>query len=363
MGIVKRFVKGKWVYGVSRRLPVNKLGMKRFRRWYENKRLAGKVLDILNGAIATGHIDGVLPGLVHTEEQAYTVASFWIRFRDEYCKPRMTSWKRYQLSFESLNAHLGIIPLEAFRREHLHGFVEKRVKEVSASTCNKDIAAIKKMFSYALEVGAIQFHPLVKFRTIKVQETALRVPTADEFHKLVDSMPEPELAALVAVLGETGMRKGEALGLTWDRLDLLRRRMQLEKTKGKKVRSVPLSEFAVEKLRSLIRFVHQPRVFVHPNGKPWTNPDKKFRAGRKAAGMPWVTFHTLRHYRGTSWLDHGADIKSVQESLGHADIQTTMRYLKHVQSRTERAIREAQEREKESDQIVSEREKNGRGDK
>jgi site-specific recombinase XerD len=139
------------------------------------------VLDQLNGAIANGTIDEVLPGLVGKVEQAYTIEIFWKSFRDEYCKPHLTSWKRYQLSFDSINAQLGSPPLREFRRHHLHEFIEKRCKRVSPSTVNKDIAAIKKMFSYALEVGAVESHPLVKFPTIKTQQKVLRLP-ADGIH-------------------------------------------------------------------------------------------------------------------------------------------------------------------------------------
>jgi integrase len=169
-------------------------------------------------------------------------------------------------------------------------------------------------------------------------------------------MPDAAISALVAVLGETGARKGEALGLRWQDIDYRARRATFERTKGKRVRSVPLSDLAIEKLRSLVRFVNQPYVFCHQmNGRRWMNPDKAFRAGRKTAGLPWVTFHTLRHMRGTVWLQHGADIRTVKEALGHRDIQTTMRYLKHIESHADRALREAQEREKRERQIASRR--------
>lgn len=364
MGIVKKHKGGKWVYGVSRRLPGNRLGMKRFRRWYENKTIAKDVLDRLNGAIANGTIDEILPGLVGQAEHQYTVKTFWNRFLGEYCKARLVSWKRYRLSFDSINAELGGVPLKEFHRHHLHEYIEKRTKQVSASTVNKDIAAIKKMFSYALEVGAISSHPLIKFPAIKTQETALVLPTLEEFRQLVECMPDPAIGALVAVLGETGMRKGEALGLKWSSVDFKEKRIYAERTKGKRVRSIPLSDFAIEKLRSLIRFVNQPYVFVHQGtGKRWKNPDKKFREGRETARMEWVTFHTLRHFRGTTWLQRGADIRTVKDALGHRDIQTTMRYLKHVESHADKAIREAQEREKQEIQNDLQRDKSGTSEK
>lgn len=352
MGIVRQFRDGRWRYGVSRRLPKNCLGMKRFRRWYDTRLLAQKVLDKLAGAIAEGEIDEILPDLVGKGRQEYTVRLFWERFRDEYCKARLTSWRRYELSFKTLLEQLGSIPIEDFRREHLYSYIKARKGKVSDSTINKDLAAIKKMFSYALEVGAVDYHPLVRFPGIRVQEKALRLPTVEEYRRLVEAMPDPVIGALVAVLGETGFRKNEALNLTRDQIDWKACRVITEKTKGKKVRSVPLSDFAMEKLRGLVPYVTTPYLFVHHgqirlSGKRWRNPDKVFREGRKAAGMEWITFHTLRHLRATTWMKYGVNIRSVKELLGHADVRTTMRYTKYVESHADKAVREAQGTERE----------------
>jgi integrase/recombinase XerD len=364
MGIVKRKVNGKWRYGVSRRLPHNKLGIRRFRRWYQNRTIAQNVLDRLSGAIAIGMLDSVLPGLVGAAEATTTVEKFWERFRDEYCKPRLSSWKRYELSFRSINAAVGRIALGEFRRQDLHGYIQKRKGSVSDSTINKDIAAVKKMFSYALEVGAVEHHPLVRFPGIRVQEKPLRLPTIEEYRRLVDAMPDPVIGALVAVLGETGFRKSEGLTLVREQVDWQGGRIRTEQTKGKKVRSIPLSDFAMAKLRALVPFAGTRHVFVHQQpspkaGKAWSNPDKVFRAGRKAAGLEWITFHTLRHMRATNWLHQGVDIRSVQKLLDHSDIRTTMKYLKYIESHADMSVREAQAKEEQALKKSAEREENG----
>lgn len=363
MGIVKRLHEGKWQYGVSRRLPLNRLGMKRFRRWYEKRAIAQNVYDRLNGAIANGTINEVLPGLVGNEIRRHTVSTFWECFRDEYCKPRMSSWKRYQQSFKPILEELGPVPLLEFRRHHLHSFLEKRIKKISRSTANKDIAAIKKMFSYALEVGAVDQNPLTRFPAFKLQEIAMRLPTVDEFRRLVETIEEPAIRALVAVIGETGMRKNEALDLTWDRIDFRRRRIVIEKTKGKKVRTLPLSEFAAEQLKQVLRFIPQPWVFCYQAGQ-WAGkrirrPYRQLREAAKKIGLEWIRFHTLRHFRATQWLHHGVDIRTVKDALGHSSIATTVRYLKHIETHADKMLREALEKETLELQIEREREKSG----
>lgn len=368
MGIVRRREGGKWRYGVSRRLPPNKLGMKRFRRWYENKTQAKDVLDRLNGAIANGTIDDVLPGLVgQGGVGSHTIRSFWPVFLEQYCKVHVPSWQRYKQSFGFILPELGDIPLSEFRREHLDRFLERRIKLVSKSTANKDMAALKKFFSYAAEVGAVAAHPLTKYRSFRLEEPELRIPTLKEFQRLVEAQPTAQLRAYVALLGETGMRRNEALGLTWANIDMAGRKVLATKTKGKKIRGIPLTDYAIEKLRHVTRFVGSPYVFVYDSGahrgQRIRKPYKAYREAAESVGLDWVTFHTLRHMRGTEWLRHGADIRDVQMGLGHVSITTTARYLKHTETSVDKALRSAQEAERKERRIDSERDKSGTPEK
>ena len=79
--------------------------------------------------------------------EIWTGRSFYERFFEEYCKPRMRSSRRYALSFKSLNTALGNIPLKEFQRKDLYRYVAKRKKQVQPATVNRDIAAISKLFS------------------------------------------------------------------------------------------------------------------------------------------------------------------------------------------------------------------------
>ena len=347
MGIVEPVINGKKRIAVRKRWPDGT----EIYRIVENRTIGKKLLSRINEAIAMGSWRELREELRRGVEKNISVRQFWERFRDEYCVPRMTSWKRYQLSFKTLNSVLGDITIREFSRAHLHGYIKSRKGKVSDSTINRDIAAVKKMFSFAFDVEAVETNPLIRFKIIPVQETALRVPTREEFEKLIESMPTPEMSAFVAIIGETGLRKSEALNIKWNDIDLQRDRLILENTKGKKVRYIPLSKQAIDKILEIPRYVEIENVFVHDSGpyrgKRIVNPDKQFRTGRKLAGLNWLTIHGLRHYRATAWLQHGADIRSVQEKLGHKDIQTTMRYAHYVETHGDKAIREAQERESE----------------
>lgn len=157
------------------------------------------------------------------------------------------------------------------------------------------------------------------------------------------------IGAYVAVLGETGMRKSEGLRLEWSHIrktgadDWV---VLIGKAKSGRVRSVPLSDFARQSLSQLVQFVNVPYVFVDPlRGKAWKKPDGPFEAGKKDAGLEWVGFHVLRHFRATQWLMNGVDVNTVKELLGHSDIHTTMRYVHYVQTHATRSGRLAQSRE------------------
>ena len=262
---------------------------------------------------------------------------------EQHCKVRMRSWKRYELSFKTLNQKLGEIRMKDFRRHHLHKYVQWRSKNVQANTVNRDIACIKKMFSFALEMGVSEQHPLVRFPLLPVQERAFRVLTLEEFRYLVQAMDEPSLRAMVVVMGETGIRKKEAIKLSWERVDFGQHILTIEQTKSRKVREIPLSSFACEALQGQVRYLDSSYVFVNTRtGNPWVSPEKAFKKGCEKAGLKWVGFHDLRRFRATQWVRSGIDVRTVKELLGHTDIKTTLKYARFVKSAL-REVREAQE--------------------
>jgi integrase/recombinase XerC len=144
--------------------------------------------------------------------------------------------------------------------------------------------------------------------------------------------------AILELLYGSGLRVGEACGLTVDRVDLSRRRVVVL-GKGSKERQLPLSEFAVDAVEEYISnargwFGPQGRnaLFFNMRGKPITPRDvrtmvEKYR--RKVIPERNLSPHTLRHSFATHLLEGGADIRSVQELLGHASLGTTQRYT-HV---------------------------------
>jgi integrase len=163
----------------------------------------------------------------------------------------------------------------------------------------------------------------------------------EEERRLVEAVLHKNhvIGCYVGVLGETALRMTEGLLLKWKFVNLGERTLTVEASKNYKTRYVPLSDYAIELLRSIPRVIGCEYVFAKASTKDrWRDPRGPFYAGRKAAGMEWVGFHDFRHFRATQWVKGGIDLRTVQELLGHRDITTTMRYYARIPYMCSKAI-------------------------
>lgn len=322
----------------------------RLRKRVPNKNIGKALLARIEEALVMGTWRELLAEINGKKPERYTIKDFAEKFLEAYAKTRMRSWKRYALSLRHIVRHLGNVILNEFTRRHAHEFAELRKRELSektpsqtvtAATVNRDLACLKKMLSYALDVGAIEAHPMTRFRLLPVQEVEIRVPDADQVRALIDATGDRSIRAYLAFVAETGVRKMEALRLEWNQVNFASRTLAVAgETKSKKVRYVPLSKVAVEALNSLPRFISTQRVFVNPRTKkPWSNPEKVFRTARRRTDMTWLTIHCLRHFRISEWVRAGIDLRTVQQLAGHANITTTMRYAHFAPSSFEQVRR------------------------
>jgi site-specific recombinase XerD len=209
------------------------------------------------------------------------------------------------------------------------------------------LAAIRSLYRHALRRGRIQADPLAGVRAPRRPSRLPRVLSVDEAAALVtaprrlasrDEALARRDAAMLELLYATGMRISELAGLTLDRLDLARRRLRVI-GKGNKERQLLFGAPAGAALRAYLseaRPVLARRggtddgtVFLNAAGAPLSARGARMVLGRwvRAAGAPNRTSpHTLRHSFATHLLEGGADLRVVQELLGHANLQTTQVY-------------------------------------
>ena len=173
---------------------------------------------------------------------------------------------------------------------------------MAPATINRGVAVLRHLLSVAVEREYLGQNPLTKYRMLKEVQEPLRIITYDEYRRLIEAVMEedPVVGTYTAILAETGMRKSEGLRLEWSHIQKAGANewfALIGKAKSGKVRSVPLSALARERLDKLMRFADIPNVFVDRiRRKPWIDPSGPFKAGRSkvasngSASMTFATF-------------------------------------------------------------------------
>jgi len=225
---------------------------------------------------------------------------------------------------------------------------------LSRTSIQRRLSAVRSFFRHLLRQRKIDAHPAQGLRAARVRRPLPRALEVAEVERLLAS-PDVEQPlgrrdrALLECMYSAGTRAAEVVGLDRGDLDLARG-VALLRGKGKKERLAPLGSHAVAALRAYLADPARPRptpragsaVFVnHRGGRLTTRSLGRIveTACRKAGLLRSVSPHSLRHSFATHLLDRGADLRSVQELLGHAHLVTTQIYT-HVSVERLRSIYE-----------------------
>jgi site-specific recombinase XerD len=236
-------------------------------------------------------------------------------------------------------------------------------RELAPSSIGGRLAAARSFYRHALRHGRVEADPLVGVRAPRRPSRLPRVLTVDEAEALVtaprrfgvrDEALTRRDAAMLELLYATGMRVSELAGLTLDRVDLDRKRLRVV-GKGNKERQLLFGAPAAAALRAYLatarpELAHaeaSPAVFLNASGGPLSARGARLIVGRwvERVGVPTRTSpHTLRHSFATHLLEGGADLRVVQELLGHANLQTTQIYTHLSDAALRSAYRDAHPR-------------------
>ena len=288
-------------------------------------------------------------------------------------------WRKVQMHRPTTQAHT-----ETMLRRHVYPFLGDRplggilpsevqgwVKRLSAADAERAALSpstvavvhgiVSGIFRAAVRDRRIIGNPCEGTRLPKVAVKRVQPPTTEQVRQLEASIA-PRWRALITLSAGTGMRHGECLGLTVDRIDFLRRHLdvdrQLVTVPGREpflaepktpasVRRIPLPQVVVDALAEHLRdFPSSEYVFVDAEGRPMRRTAFSARVWRpaiKAAGLPTsFTFHHLRHYYASLLIRHGESVKTVQARLGHASAAETLDTYSHLwpdaEDRTRAAI-------------------------
>lgn len=228
-------------------------------------------------------------------------------------------------------------------REQITGYMTQlKEKGLAAATIARKLAAIKAFYRFMTAEGYMDSNPA---EVVEAGTKGIKLPRVLSEDEVVRLLNQPDITTaegfrdrtMLEVLYATGMRVSELISLTLERVDLNMKYI-IAFGKGSKERIVPLGSVAAEFLQQYLekvrpKLTHAGRntniVFLAFGGHELTRQRfwQIIRAyGRKANINKALTPHILRHSFATHLLDNGADLRSVQELLGHSDISTTQIY-------------------------------------
>jgi integrase/recombinase XerD len=227
-----------------------------------------------------------------------------------------------------------------------------RAEGLAASTLARRVSAVRSYFRHLVLIGVRDDNPAAAIQLPRRGRSLPRVLSPAETERLIDAAngTTPRTLrdkALVELLYGAGLRVSETVGLEKGAVDLDDRIVRVN-GKGGKERLVPLGRPAAESLRRYLALGrphldrrYRPELFLNARGGPLTRAGAFLilrRLAEKAGLEPKrVHPHLLRHSFATHLLEGGADLRSVQEMLGHADLGTTERYT-HVSDRRRREV-------------------------
>ncbi|NTU60573.1 MAG: site-specific tyrosine recombinase XerD, partial [Deltaproteobacteria bacterium] len=249
-------------------------------------------------------------------------------------------------SFLSFLAKSGVDdPARATGREVLEFLKRERQAGRSARTTARRLSALRTFYRLLVREGLAASSPLQRLDSPRLWRTLPKTLSRDEAEAVVEAPDEAGSAsalrdrAILEVLYATGLRVSEVSNLTLDQLELQHGYVRTV-GKGSKERVVPLGTRAQEALRAyldgarplLLKARRCPHVFVSRLGRRLSRQSlwKLVKRSCREAGLPGrASPHTLRHSFATHLLEGGADLRSLQMMLGHADLSTTQIYT-HV---------------------------------
>jgi integrase/recombinase XerD len=258
----------------------------------------------------------------------------------------------YRRDLTALAGWLGRSPATATTEELERWLAELRAAGLSPATIARRVASVRSLFRHLVLIGAVTENPAADLDLPRRVRRLPRTLSPGEAERLIEAAAgtTPRALrdrALVELLYGAGLRVSEAVGLDKAGVDLDQRLVRTV-GKGGKERVVPVGRQAVDALRRYLSRGrpyldrrHRPELFLNAQGGALTRAGA-FLILRRLAEMAGlepdrVHPHLLRHSFATHLLEGGADLRSVQEMLGHADLSTTELYT-HVTDRRRREL-------------------------
>lgn len=218
------------------------------------------------------------------------------------------------------------------------------INRLEVSTVNRHISSLKSFFNYLVDESIIKVSPMEEVSSLKKTKKLPKYLSISEVNKLLNIPLNSEFdyrnKAMLELMYATGLRVSELVSIEYSNIDFENSIIRIN-GKGKKERIIPLGEVASYYLKvylsdyrsKLLKRNTYNQVFLNNHGKPITRQGFNYILEniRELTGIEKeITPHVLRHSFATHLLEGGADIRSIQEMLGHENISTTNIYTEVV---------------------------------
>lgn len=268
-------------------------------------------------------------------------------FLELYSKQNKRSWTRDEISLDHLKEFFKEKHLSEITPELIEKYKLKRTADgVSPATVNRELACLKTLFVKAIEWEKAERNPAAKIKKLRESKPRERILTVEEMRRLL-KVASPEIRPVLIIALNTGMRRGEILGLRWRDVDFVKGFILIEDSKSGRSRKVPMNGLVFETLQAMNR--EREFVFENPDTRTAVKDVKTaFKGACRRAEIKGIRFHDLRHTAASRMIEAGADLVTVSKILGHATIQMTMRYCHSTPENMRRAVEKLSEVFKES---------------
>ena len=233
------------------------------------------------------------------------------------------------------------IDVEVINKSMFRDFLQHLSEQKDGNrTLARKVISIKAFFSYLIQNNFTAHNPLIEIKIPKFEKHAATFLTENDM-RFVLQIPDKEDAlgirnlAILELLYSTGIRIGELAGLKVKDVDFKQDQIKVL-GKRSKMRIVPMGSYAIAALQkyfkirdSFIKKIDVPEVFVSKNGNPLSADELRYIVNKYLKVIEKsknYSPHTLRHTFATHLLNHGADLRSVQELLGHSSLTSTEIY-------------------------------------
>jgi integrase len=228
--------------------------------------------------------------------------------------------------------------VESISEDQVRTFIRQRRRNTAPGSLRRELGVLKRILRMAVEEGIIQTNPASKF-VVPREKVVTHSLTQEDYGKVLRCCPE-WLKPIVQFSIATGLSRGELLALRWEDLEGAEDQLRLRLSKGKAARIIPLNNLAKHALET-VRSEGTPATGQIFRGKSITaaNISQTFMRACRAAEVGAVSYKDLRHTSATWMLQKGIGLGEIAGFLGHANVQTTARYLRQDHTELARAVK------------------------